>query len=179
MSWKSFFNTCWALPVVLVLAGTILVAQGCSDARKGRRLIAVGTTAPGFSLELFDGTTWTLQAYRGTPVIISFMASWCPCSNESVPFLEEAYRRYHPSGTEFLLIGIQDSAENFREFLRERGVSIPAGYDTDGSISTLYGVDAPPVTVFVDGEQKVKRVYFGNIKEVGQLYYDWIEEVLR
>ncbi len=163
--------------MALLVICAVVLAQGCSEGSKGGSLIVVGSPAPSFSLTLFDGATWTMDAHEGDPVVITFMASWCPCSNESAPFLREAYARYNPQGVEFLLVGIQDSASKFKRFLEERGVAIPAGYDEDGSISALYGVDAPPVTVFVDREHRVKRVYFGNIKEMGTEFFGWIEEV--
>ncbi len=179
MSWKNSFNrrTGSLTLAGLVLLVTIMALQGCSEGGTKRSLIVVGSPAPSFTIELFDGNKWTLEDHGGKPIVIAFMASWCPCSNESIPFIKEAYERYNPQGVEFILIGIQDSAEKFRNFLEERDVTIPAGYDTDDTIAALYGVDAPPVTIFIDREQKVKRVYFGNIKEAGKEYFSWIEEV--
>src|SRR5207245_11379308 len=52
------------------------------------------STAPDFSLGLFDGSTFTLsQALQtGKPVVVNFWASWCgPCSDEE-PLLQQAAR---------------------------------------------------------------------------------------
>ena len=154
-----------------------IALQGCGDG-KGRSLIMVGSDAPQFSLKLFDGTDWSLKSHKDSPLVIAFMASWCPCSNESIPFINEAFKRFSPKGVRFILIGIQDSASNFKGFIDSKAVDIPAGYDEGDRIAALYGVDAPPVTVFIDRNHRVKRVYFGNIKEVGTEFYNWIEEVL-
>ena len=32
--------------------------------------------APAFTLELLDGTTWSLADYKGSPVILLFWAPW-------------------------------------------------------------------------------------------------------
>ncbi len=47
-------------------------------------VLAAGTRAPAFSLpSLAGGRPVTLAAYRGSPVIVNFFASWCPdCRQE-------------------------------------------------------------------------------------------------
>jgi thiol-disulfide isomerase/thioredoxin len=41
--------------------------------------LKAGTTAPAFSLpSLGGGDTVSLAAFRGTPIIVNFFASWCP-----------------------------------------------------------------------------------------------------
>ena len=60
------------------------------------------STAPDFSLGLFDGSTFTLsQALQtGKPVVVNFWASWCgPCADEA-PLLQDAARRNAEVGNE-------------------------------------------------------------------------------
>src|SRR5436309_9272000 len=67
------------------------------------------TTAPEFSLGLFDGSTFSLSEARNTgkPVVVNFWASWCgPCADEA-PVLQDAARRYADRMT-FVGVDVQD-----------------------------------------------------------------------
>src|SRR5258705_2096980 len=63
------------------------------------------TTAPEFSLGLFDGSTFTLSdaLTTGKPVVVNFWASWCgPCADEA-PILQDAARR---NADRFSFVGV-------------------------------------------------------------------------
>jgi peroxiredoxin len=156
----------------------IVLFLGCSKEPRGTQpTIKIGETAPPFSLELIDGRTITLDTFKGKPLVLINMASWCPCSHDSAPVFKEVYEIYHPKGVEFLMLGIQDSKKKFEKFVKKKEFKFPAGFDKGDVISKTYGVSAPPTTFFIDSDGKVVSAYYGKIIERERLSA-WIDEIV-
>lgn len=156
----------------------LTVFIGCSSGPQGKQPTArIGEPAPAFTLNLVDGTTIGLDSFRGKPLVITYMASWCPCSHESAPVFKSAYNIYHPRGVEFLIIGIQDSERRFKRYLQDKQFQFPGGFDEKGRIARLFGVNAPPTTFFISRDGKIIRAFYGRITRLNQLS-DWIEEII-
>lgn len=156
------------------LAAFLLAAAGCSSKEPTAR---IGDPAPDFTVSTVLGKTIKLEEFRGKPLVLTFMAEWCPCSNKSAPVFKEAYRTYHPKGVEFVILGFQDSQSKFNEFVTRQAFPYPAAFDKDDKIGISYGVHAPPTTFFILPDGKIQRAYYGKITEIQQLS-DWIDEML-
>jgi peroxiredoxin len=140
--------------------------------------LQVGVQAPAFTANLLDGKTVSIGDYQDKGLIIFFMSSWCPCSNESIPIVNEAYHRHKDDNIEFLMVGIQEAKSKFEGFVKKRNVAFPAVYDGDKLISRPYGINAPPTMVFIDKHGKVKRVFYGNVKDKKKEFVKWVEEII-
>lgn len=108
------------------------------------------STAPDFSLGLFDGSNFTLDgALRtGKPVVVNFWASWCgPCADEA-PVLQDAARRYGDQVT-FVGIDVQDIDSDAQTFLHKYGITYQNGSGNAGPISVQYGMRGVPETYFI------------------------------
>jgi len=101
----------------VLTAYCLLLTVNCSGPQDKQPTARIGGPAPQFTLNLIGGGSVTLNDFRDKPLVVTFMASWCPCSNESAPVFKEAYSRYNPKGVEFLMIGIQDSETKFTKFV--------------------------------------------------------------
>ena len=120
-----------------------------------------------------------VKAYIGKPAqTITFMSSWCPCSNESIPLLKKIHAEYADEDIDFLMLGIQDPESKFNQFVLEHDLPFPAAYDDNDFIARTYGINTPPTTVFIDKEGKLQRVFYGNIKDMETDVYKWVEELL-
>lgn len=169
MNLISCFKTIGASLLLALLLGS------CGES--GRPLLQVGEKAPAFNLKLLTGEQATLKQYAGTGLVITFMASWCPCSNESMPMMKRAYQEHH-ANIAFLMIGIQDAESKFEGFVKKWEVPFAAGFDEDEQIARVYGVSSPPTTFFIDRNGIVKRAFYGNIKEKESEFPGWVEELL-
>jgi len=164
-------------PTLLILTALFTGASGCSSPKGAPPTLESGSPAPQFTLDLIGGGQATLDTYKGKPLVLIYMASWCPCSHESAPVFKEVYGKYHPKGVEFLMLGIQDSKSKFAGFVEEKGFEFPAGFDKGERIAGLYGVSAPPTTFFIDSEGKVASSFYGKIVETDRLSA-WVDEIL-
>lgn len=159
-------------------AGFFLIAliSGCSE--ESKPLLQVGEKALPFSLELIGGQQSQLGDYAGKGLVITFMSSWCPCSNESMPLMKQAHAAHQNDPIVFLMIGIQDSRSNFENFVKKWNTSFPAGYDKKDRIANDYGISSPPTTFFIDKNGIVKRAFYGNIAKKPDEFQQWVEEII-
>jgi peroxiredoxin len=159
-------------------AGFVLLASIAGCMEEPIQVLQVGAKAPPFTLELLNGEKSELDLYSGKSLAITFMSSWCPCSNDSIPLMNAAYTDNKDKNLAFLMVGIQDSRAKFRQFVEKWRIPFPAGYDEGNRIAREYGIHSPPTTVFIDRNGDVKRVFYGNIDEKKDEFPQWIEEIL-
>jgi cytochrome c biogenesis protein CcmG/thiol:disulfide interchange protein DsbE len=116
------------------------------------------TTAPDFSLGLFDGSTLTLSGalQTGKPVVLNFWASWCaPCADEA-PVLQDAARRYGDNIT-FVGVDVEDLDSDAQGFLHKYGITYLNGSGNAGPISVQYGMRGVPETYFIGADGRLVR----------------------
>ncbi len=72
---------------------------------------AAMTPIPDFAVTLLDGSSWSLEAQRGRPVLINFWASWCaPCMQE-LPHLEALWQQKGREGVSILAVSVDDPGD--------------------------------------------------------------------
>jgi thiol-disulfide isomerase/thioredoxin len=108
-----------------------------------------------FSLKLVDGGTVTLSGLKGKVVFLNFWATWCPPCREEMPSMEILYRRFHDQGLEFLAVDLMENSKTVSAFLANNRLSFPAALDTNGRISSFYGIQAIPATFIIDRDGKI------------------------
>lgn len=168
---KGFRTGGAVLVALLVLLGAGLIRPLINripaiEAAFGRRAgISAGQAAPDFTLTLLDGGVFRLAEHRGQGVVLNFWASWCtPCRAE-MPYFETTYRTYQERGVLFLGVGVQDTPESARAFLRELAITYPSGLDEGNEIALRYQLIGLPTTVFIAPDGKVTRKQTGAISE--------------
>lgn len=109
-----------------------------------------------FSGELLDGTSFSLEEWRGAPVVINLWYAACPPCRTEAPELQGVYDEYQADGVRFLGVNVRDQAPAAEAFIRNFSVTYPNVLDSQNEVVTaLHGVlppQATPSTVVLDRE---------------------------
>ena len=131
--------------------------------------IDVGRKAPAFTLKDQHGTTHTLSAYAGQPVVLYFYPKddTSGCTKEACAF-EESLPDFGKSKAVVLGVSILDEASKAK-FAKKYGLTFPLLADADHAVCEKYGVwveksmygrkymGIARVTYLIDGDGKVAR----------------------
>jgi cytochrome c biogenesis protein CcmG, thiol:disulfide interchange protein DsbE len=125
-------------------------------------VLKAGTLAPAFSLPaLHGGEAVSLSAFRGTPVILNFFASWCRDCQEELGAMATVART---TGGRVAVIGVDSNESSDAAAARLLGVAhatYPVGLDAHASVATRYLVSALPVSYFLDASGRVVGAALG------------------
>ncbi len=108
-----------------------------------------------------DGTTHSLEEYRGKWVVLNFWATWCaPCRKE-MPMLANLQEEF--GGDDFAVVTIatgRNSPQGIKRFFEEINVnSLPLYVDPRNGLASRMGVMGLPVTLILNPEgQEVARM---------------------
>lgn len=149
------------LSALLICAMSLIMA--CSD--NTTTPPTAKKAAPDFSLALFDGGDFRLSAHRGKVVVINFFASWCVSCGEETPVIEKISHQYAPQTVVFLAIAVDDTEKKAKAFLKQAGLTIPAGLDKTGKIKDDYGLYGMPTTFFIDKNGRISNLHAGGVTE--------------
>ncbi len=124
-----------------------------------------GQPAPVLQGTALDGSEIDLAAYRGSPVIVNFWASWCtPCRAEFPLFAERLAALGPSDGLVILGVLYKDEPALAQQFLDDVGAAWPTVTDKDGDIAAAYRVVAPPQTYFIDGAGVLRAIQIGEVR---------------
>lgn len=136
--------------IILLLAALFILNQLNTSAAE------IHGQAQPFTLTGMDGKSYSLDSYRGKPVLLNFWASWCgPCKMEAPDFVKihEDYK------DDLVILAINvtgsDSIPKANAFVREHGFNFPVLYDKNGSVSKAYNIVAIPTTFFVNSKGEI------------------------
>ena len=137
-------------------------------------------TAPDFTAEVNDGSSFLLSEQSGKVVLLNFWATWCPPCKAEMPDIQKLYEESAAEGDEALIVlgvagpnmGNEKSREGIAAFLEENGYTYPVLMDTDGSLFEEYGIYSFPTTFMIDREGNV----FGYAS--GMLSYDMMKDIV-
>lgn len=129
-------------------------------------MIGVGEDAPEFAGTAADGSTVSIAAYRGRPLVLYFYpkANTTGCTIEAKGFTEH-YSEFQQKGMAILGVSV-DTVEAQKKFVEKCEIPFPLLADRNKAIARKYGVlgflgIARRVTFFIGPDGKVADVVEG------------------
>ncbi|WP_422124577.1 TlpA family protein disulfide reductase [Planococcus sp. X10-3] len=123
--------------------------------------LAVGKTAPDFTLQTLKGEEASLSDFRGKPVFVNFWATWCPPCRAEMPDMEKLYGNMDIEVLAVNLTDTEKSEEGVASFVEETGLTFPILMDPEGELSSAYNVKAYPTSYLIDADGKISFIAYG------------------
>lgn len=127
--------------------------------------LAVGVTAPDFTLPTVEGKSLTLSAVKTKYKLVDFWASWCKPCRASFPHLKELYKKYNRTNFDIVGIGTADDEAKWRKAINDDKTVWNNLYDSNGTnkglkggmgkVALKYGVTGLPTTFLLDENDKI------------------------
>lgn len=165
--------------LISLVAVTLCSATFAQD---GHKTLAIGETAPDFSLPSIDGKTYTLASFKNAKVLaIVFMCNHCPTSqayeNKVIKMTSDyaakgvnvvAVNPNNPAGLRLDELGYSDLGDSFEDMkVRAKNMKFNFPYLYDGETEATakrYGPAATPHIFIFDKDRKLR--YNGRIDDM-------------
>ena len=150
--------------IFTALAPFVLSAETAVDIAEslGLHSFQRGVEAPDFDLDYLDGERRALSSFRGQVVFLNFWATWCPPCREEMPSMQTLHERFSDLGLTMLAVDIRESKLAVQKFIDEFELTFAIPLDTDGRVSTMYGVRGIPTTYIIDRDGMLLAAVVGG-----------------
>ncbi|OGP76962.1 MAG: hypothetical protein A2V86_03230 [Deltaproteobacteria bacterium RBG_16_49_23] len=134
--------------------------------------------APFFSLKGLNGQQFSLNEYKGKPLLLFFWGSFCLACKEDIALLEIFFEK-NRGQIEILTIAIDGEKERkVKNVVKENQITLPVLLDYKEKIARTYGVKMVPTAFLINGEGLVKGMIVGQRDWCGPDALSAIQETL-
>jgi len=139
-------------------------ATGTEKQQTGQQLtpLADKPQAPGFNLPDENGQLFTLDSFKGKPLIINFWATWCPPCRAELPSMNRAWMKIKDDGIGMLAVNIGEDEDTIFAFTAEQPIDFKILLDKEGQITSSWPVQGLPTTYVVDKDGRLVYVAMGE-----------------
>jgi len=127
--------------------------------------------APNFTAVDGAGNEVSLHDFKGTPVVLSFWASWCSSCRKEIPVLDKLSREYGEDELVIIAVDLVDGAretlDTGKKYVEDNGFAFRVLYDTRQEAAYAYGIRFIPSTLFIDSDGYIVGGYEGPLGEEG------------
>lgn len=113
-----------------------------------------------FSLQMTDGSTFTLLENTDKPILVNYWATWCPPCVREFPDLQEMYETYKEK-MHFVAVNSAETKDVIEAFMKKNKYTIPVPMDSDNRVGIMYGISSIPTTFIVDTDGAIVFAQLG------------------
>lgn len=154
----------WIVALAAVLGGLFEFAlfSGSTNGASANGVASIGARAPEITLTDFDGETFSLADYLGTPIVLNFWASWCPVCAGEMPDFERVHQEL---GDKVVFLGVdqRDDRGEATDLAHSTHVTYRLADDPQGVVYDAFGTGSMPTTAFITADGKVADVVAGGL----------------
>jgi cytochrome c biogenesis protein CcmG/thiol:disulfide interchange protein DsbE len=162
-----------AIVLVLFLGGAAAFYLGHRrDAKSG---VAVGESAPDFTLPGLGRGSLALANYKQQVVVLNFWATWCPPCVEETPSLEKFATRVQPMGVTVIGVSVDQDQAALEKFVSDYHLSYPVALDPERTLAARYGTFQFPETYIIDRNGRVAEKIIGPIDWQDPRIFSFVE----
>jgi len=135
--------------------------------------------APEFTINLVDGKTVSLSQYKGHPVVMAFILTYCSHCQMTVGVLTRLQNEYRPRGLQVLASAIEPNAKDaVPNFIKNFSPSFPVGYNSREAAGLLIQptgkLPMMPLLGFIDKQGVLRAQHEGE-----EPFFNDLEQNLR
>jgi thiol-disulfide isomerase/thioredoxin len=115
--------------------------------------IGIDQHAKEISVNLLDGSVWSLSRQKGKVVLIDFFATWCSPCREEMPNLKSIRSTYPEESFELISISLDSDRDTLDTFIQEQELNWHFAFSGEGwsdPNAKLYHVNSIPSIWLVD-----------------------------
>ena len=138
----------------------------------------LGREAPDFALHAIAGGNVRLSEHRGDVVVLSFWGSSCTPCRAQLAALNRSLSTYRSAGLQVYGINVDDDQTRALGYARSEAVAFALLLDPQKSVSRSYQVDNLPMTLLIDRNGLVRRVFRDYNAKSEELYLQQLRQLL-
>lgn len=124
-------------------------------ARSNDEALRVGTAAPAFKLNDFEGKERTLEEFKGKVLVLDFWGTWCPPCRMAMPAVQTVHEKYKDRGVVVLGMNFEQNPKADPEkFKKDKGYTYQSLAKAQ-TVSGAYKVPGWPTFYVIGRDGKV------------------------
>lgn len=123
---------------------------------------------PALSFDCPGGGSLDLGRAPGEPMVLNLWGSWCPPCREELPLMQQFA---DASAGQIRVMGLisKDGRPQAESFAADAGITFANAFDGEGDLMSELGLNALPVTYFLDAQGGLAHTQVGPIASVDEL----------
>lgn len=139
--------------------------SGPSEKSEQKTEVKIGSLAPDFETQTYEGETVRLSDFRGQKaVFLNFWASWCPFCIDEMPLMADIQEEFN---NQYVTLAVNrgESLKTAKKFSDQVGVTerLLVTLDSDDDIYGRYGGFAMPYSLFIDKNGVIQDIKLGPL----------------
>lgn len=171
MRWFLIILTIFVLgTLILSFAGKSLIREVVKEPElpaglTPAKISGLGKPAPYFELENLEGSKVNLSSFYGTPLVLTFWASWNSLSADQIKIFDDFLSSDSGNLFKILTISSQEEKNTIGSFMKRGGYKVQVLLDANGEVGEKYQAHNLPATYFIDTESVVREVFLGVLSQ--------------